>query len=210
MQNTSLVGRRFGLLVVTSLSDKRTSARCSYVHCTCDCGNTKEILKKSVLAGKSTSCGCRGRAAKPYSVTHKDGSRTRLPEYTVWTTMKARCYNASSIQYKDYGGRGISICDQWRNDFAAFYRDMGPRPTRHHSIDRIDNDGHYELANCRWTIRLVQCRNKRNTKRYELDGVSKTLAEFSEDYGIDKKIVKNRVKKLGWPLHRALTTQPRS
>src|SRR5690348_5920364 len=89
----------------------------------------------------------------------------RPPELGVWDRMKTRCYNPKNDGYAWYGGRGIRVCDAWLADFSAFYRDMGPRPSPAHSIDRIDTDGHYEPGNCRWATQVEQQNNRRSNRR---------------------------------------------
>lgn len=88
----------------------------------------------------------------------------KTPEYTAWESMIRRCHSSGWKRYADYGGRGIRVCDRWRSSFVAFYESIGPRPSALHSLDRIDNDGHYEPSNVRWATRAQQMRNRRNTK----------------------------------------------
>jgi hypothetical protein len=109
----------------------------------------------------------RGRSSESmvgntYGKTH---GMHNTPEYRTWTGMKERCYNPSADSYKNYGGRGITVCDRWRDDFPAFYADMGPRPSENHSLDRRDTDGNYEPENCRWATRSEQQKNKRPMQR---------------------------------------------
>jgi len=110
-----------------------------------------------------------------------DGKKRRaMPEYNIWAGMLARCRNPNTARYESYGGRGITVCDAWQKDFAVFYRDMGPRPSIKHSIDRIDNDGNYEPGNCRWATPDVQALNKRQGGRSD--------AWTAEDVGVLTKM----------------------
>lgn len=104
---------------------------------------------------------------------------SKMPEYTIWAGIKGRCLNPKNLAYRYYGGRGITICARWKNSFKAFIDDMGPRPSPRHSIDRINNDGHYEPGNCRWALPREQAANTRKAKAYR----NAILAEFSEIYG---------------------------
>jgi hypothetical protein len=109
------------------------------------------------------------------SATH---GRTGTTEFTIWSDIKKRCLNSNHAAYNNYGGRGIKICDQWRDSFEAFFADMGQRPSLDHSIDRKDNDGNYEPDNCRWATRAEQAANKRNNLIVTAFGKTAHLASF--------------------------------
>lgn len=155
-----LTGVRFGLLVATKyLGGSRWL-------CVCDCGGTSTPTSGALGIGNSASCGCRKRAVLGESTT-KHGM-VGSPEYEIWASIKQRCTNPRSKRYKDYGSRGITLCDRWLESFENFYADMGPRPEGL-TLDRIDNDKGYSPDNCRWVSYAEQNLNKRNTIR--IDGV---------------------------------------
>lgn len=128
------------------------------------------------------------------------------PEYICWRNMKQRCYDRNSTYYKDYGGRGVKVCDRW-HDFVNFFADMGSLPSPKHTLDRFpDNDGNYEPGNCRWATRSEQALNRRNARIIEIDGVSLNLWEWADLYGMNPKRVHYRINTLGWDAEKALTT----
>ena len=129
------------------------------------------------------------------------------PEYRIWNDMKKRCYSPSSTAFHNYGARGITVCDRWRENFDHFLTDMGPKPSPKHSIDRINNDGHYEPGNCRWTTPDVQANNNRRNQRREHNGQTMTLAQWARTSGINRETLDSRLKR-GWTMDRALHTPP--
>ena len=148
-----LWGRRFGRLVV----NKRIDPGMKWL-CVCDCGNTCSVDGRLLNKGHTQSCGC---LKVDIATKHGHASRSsRSKEYNAWVDMKRRCFNKDYVQFKDYGGRGISVCPSWSDSFENFLADMGAAPAGL-SLDRIDNDGDYEPSNCRWATRLQQARNKR-------------------------------------------------
>lgn len=129
------------------------------------------------------------------------------PEYWCWAKMIQRCTNPRVIGYAYWGGRGITVCERWRQSFAAFRDDMGMRPAPGYSIDRIDNNGNYEPANCRWASRLVQNRNTRWTKFYTWRDRTMTLTDWSKVIGISYSTLEMRLLR-GWTIDRTLTERP--
>lgn len=153
-----ITGHRFNMLVAIEYD---TSAK-KWV-CRCDCGTTTLLTSSSLRRGGTVSCGCYRRNRKPWNKTH--GERG-TPENNSWRAMRQRCLNPNAIQYKYYGGRGITICKRWDN-FASFLEDMGRKPTPRHSLDRIDNDGPYSPDNCQWSTHSEQVGNRRTLTTYK-------------------------------------------
>lgn len=147
----------------------------------------------------------RGPIAKRLGV----GSLAEVPEYGIWIDIRRRCLNPERPNYKDYGGRGITVCDRWAESFEAFYADMGPRPSPKHSIDRIDVNGPYEPGNCRWATMRQQSNNKRVNRMVHYRGARVSLREALRLAGdvIEKSAARRRLE-LGWPVARAVETPP--
>jgi hypothetical protein len=135
--------------------------------------------------------------------------RKWAPEYVSWCNMKQRCFDENSTFYRDYGGRGITVCDRWL-DFVNFFADMGNRPSTKHTIERINNDGNYEPSNCRWATRKEQANNRRSRRILELNGERKSLTEWATQLGIDKRRLHYRLNVLGWSVEKTITTPIRA
>jgi hypothetical protein len=184
-----LTGRRFGRLVVLALA---TPGRNPKWACRCDCGNEKNI-QGSNLGRATTSCGC-AHSEELTARSTRHGGRG-LPEYKTWCNMKQRCFAPTTMGFARYGGRGITVCGRWRDDFAAFLADMGPRPSAGHSIDRIDVDGDYEPGNCRWATRKEQMANMSRNRFVELDGELVIHAEAARRLGLTTSGLQYRMHK---------------
>jgi hypothetical protein len=155
-----LTGSVFGRL--TALTHTRRGWLAYWV-CRCECGQTKTVRAGHLTKGKIRSCGCLSiQTTIARCVTH---GKTKTREYETWCQIKARCYNPKSDVYRYYGGRGIRVCDRWRESFSAFFEDMGLKPSARHSIERRDVNGHYEPANCYWATWSEQNANKRNSPK---------------------------------------------
>lgn len=203
----SLVGERFGKLVVLHATSEPLMSTTRW-KCICDCGNYVYPAAHNLINGRSTSCGClrRIRAAEfAKSRSKHGGCKTRL--YGIWRNMISRCYYEKDKCYRTYGGAGITICDEWRNDFKAFrnwaiangYNDSL-------SIDRIDVQKGYQPQNCRWADSFEQANNRTDTVYLTRNGSTKPLSIWAQELGIPRGVLYQRVKYYGWDTGKALST----
>lgn len=173
-----LTGQKFGRLLVLEY-DHTGKNDVAFWLCKCDCGNEKIISRGNLKNGTTVSCGCYHHN----KITSHDGCKTRL--YSIWTAMKKRCFVTTHQAYKNYGGRGIIVCDEWKNDFVTF-RDWALGNGYHEvlTIDRINNNGNYEPSNCRWATIKEQMRNRSKTAYVTIDNITRSISEWSEITGI--------------------------
>lgn len=186
------IGEKYGRLTVLSLLEERGKGGHTMCECRCDCGNIIIRRRSGLTSGGVKSCGC----LKMDSATKHGGSRDRL--YKVWEHIIERCYRPDLKSYKDYGGRGISVCDEWLNDYNAFKKwalESGYDENAEYgvcTIDRINYDGNYEPSNCRWISMAEQNRNKRNNVLIYIDGETHHIEEWCRIYNLPKSRVHNR------------------
>lgn len=208
MKRPELKGMRFGRLTVIDLKPKTRGVVEWYARC--DCGTDVVVPTVYLTSGNTKSCGClrRDKSSERARVRNTKHGLRGTPEYLAWKTMRERCYKPTTPNFARYGGRGIAVCDQWRDDPAAFVRDMGLRPSSDHSLDRIDNDGPYSPENCRWATRGEQASNRSNNRYFVIAGTQVTMSEAARAAGMPVQRLYQRLK-AGWTLERALATPAR-
>lgn len=188
-------GKRFFRLVAIEKDDSKYDGRHVYWKCKCDCGNEVIVRKDSLLSGHAKSCGCylQERYKDGHLKTH-GMKNTRI--YGIWGGMKTRCFCKSAPKYSSYGGRGITVCKDWTDDFMNFYNwSMNNGYSDELTIDRIDPNGNYEPSNCRWANHETQNYNKRSTRKIVVDGKEKTLKDIEKEYGIPMSTLRSRYQK---------------
>lgn len=194
-----LTGQRFSRLEVIELNNKEKSGNRYryYWKCLCDCKTIINVRTDCLTSGYVRSCGClhNEQAIKNFTAHYShEQSGTRL--YGIWQKMKGRCFNSNTPCYKRYGGRGITVCDEWKNGFQAFYEwSMSNGYSDDLTIDRIDNNGNYEPSNCRWVTNKEQSLNRRTNVIVQYNGKTMTLIEASQESGLPYSALSSRWSK---------------
>lgn len=213
MTKRDLAGQMFGKWTVIG-----PSAKPRHWDCHCACGTDRAVYGPNLTRGLSPSCGCvSGERARATCTRHgHKAAGVTTPEYAAWCNLRARCERPSAAQFKNYGGRGIYVCQRWRESFDAFLRDVGFRPGATHSIDRINTDGSYTCGACaqcvervapmnvQWAPPKAQARNRRSNVFVEHDGHRLTIAEWAERTGIPPQLIAQRIR-ANWPADLALS-----
>lgn len=210
MKKMNLLNQRFGRLTV--IGQEKSQGGKSAWKCLCDCGNITTVVSTNLTLGKIKSCGCiRREQITERNITH---NLTKSKIYKVWKGIKQRCSNPKHPSYKNYGARGIRVCEEWKENFDGFYQwsiangyieNKGNQKTNLLTIDRIDNDKNYSPDNCRWVDRATQARNKRGNKIIVYKGEKHCLIEWCEILNLSYRRTLGRLDK-GWSAERAFET----
>lgn len=211
--------RRYGRLVVSNKFKKHSNGK-RYWLCQCDCGNKKWVpsnrLSSTRSYGITQSCGCiRKETTRRMGFKH---GMSNSPEFIVWRNMLRRCYNPKDASFLNYGAKGKRVCKAWRSSFKIFFDSMGMRPSKKHSIDRIDNTLHYSCGqceecksnnwpeNCSWKTSKEQNNNRCDNRLLTLAGKTLTLAQWESITGILQSVIRHRIDTYGWSVEEALQT----
>lgn len=190
---------------LTFIGKQKKVGRTHFALFSCDCGSKCWANPSKVRSGHTQSCGCYQRQ-RTIDANRKHGNSSRnrkSDEYLIWMNMKTRCYNERYQLFHCYGGRGIRVCKKWKSDFRSFLTYVGKRPSKNHSIDRINNNGNYEPGNVRWATRKQQSRNRRCVLKITIKGVTRPLPRWSAISGIKCRTIWRRLKD-GWSNHDAV------
>ena len=194
MIDYSIIGKRFGRLVVIDLDHVDEKNKSTWWRCRCDCGNEIISYRGGLTSGDITSCGCfRREHIHEYGRKH---GLSRHPLYAVWAGMIQRCTNKNASNYERYGYRGITVCDEWQHNFKSFY-DWAIKSGYESgsTLDRIDNDNGYYPENCRWVDRNIQQNNTRRNHIVTYEGETHSIAEWSRILKVNHETLRYRVNK---------------
>ena len=198
-----LTGQKFGkLAVIQRIGSKDRKA---VWRCRCDCENIVDVVGKDLRNGHTKSCGC--LRVEQTSKVHRTHGKSKSRLFSIWQAMLKRCYRNNNKDYKRYGGRGITVCEEWLkfepfNDWAVAngYKEGL-------TIDRIDTNGNYEPSNCRWATIKEQCNNRTNNSFITYNGKTQTITQWADELGINYRTLVGRVKRLHWSVEKAFTTK---
>jgi len=210
-----LTSKRFGRLVVIKRVDNDKWGNVRWL-CRCNCDDKNEVIVRgsNLRDGTTKSCSCLQKEiafiyCKKYKFKHGHAKKNKITKtYWVWQDMIKRCTNPNHSRYMDWGGRGITVCDEWLHSFPNFLKDMGEAP-KGFQLERIDNNGDYHRENCCWTTSKEQGRNKRNNRLITYNGKTQCLAAWTEETGISWETLYARICRYGWSTEKALTTPVR-
>lgn len=191
-KHKTLIGDRFGRLLVVGLDPIRTASKNRLWVCECECGKRTSVLTQSLVEGKTKSCGCGNN--RPGGVGH---GMSTTDEHHAWHNMVSRCTDPTNSMWYLYGGRGIKVCPQWIESFAQFLEEVGAKHAPGLTLDRVNNDEGYCPGNVRWATPREQAENRRTTRKLSIGGETMSLAAWGRRNGVSKSNVYSRIR-AGW------------
>lgn len=216
MEFKDITGQKFNRLTAISYSKKHNGKRWrTYWNCKCDCGNDSIVMTQQLTSGQTKSCGCYNRDIH-FKHGHTINQKT-TPEFASWCAAKSRCFRVKDNHFKDYGGRGITMCAGWKDSFATFFADMGKRP-KDTTLDRINNNLSYSCGhcdeciskgwklNCRWGNDEIQNNNRRDNINITYNGITMTAAQWARIIGVNSSTIARRFAK-GVPIDKPQTSR---
>ena len=200
LASQAMIGKPFGRLLVLGIAPKRGQRK--FMFCRCECGTELEVREDGIASGHAQSCGCLHREKMlAANVTH---GKSRTPEYRIWLGIRQRCENDNNKNFWGYGGRGILVCERWK-EFEAFLADMGPRPSKCHGVERENNNLGYSPENCVWATQREQMRNTSASRPLTFGGKSQCTADWAAELGLTVAAISARLRR-GWTIDLALST----
>lgn len=195
MREKNHLGKTFGKLTVLEFvgSVKNGNRKRRYYKCSCNCGGYTTLSSDAISAESTNSCGCLHRQSTKM-INYKHGEANVTKENKAWQHIISRCECPTNKKFKNYGGRGIKVCERWRNSYQLFLADMGRAPTKQHSIERIDVNGDYSPENCKWATNLEQANNRTTSVIIEFGGQKLTLSQLARMYEIPYKALHSKFR----------------
>lgn len=200
-----MIGKRFGKLTVISESNKDKRGECFWI-CRCDCGNTKTVSGYKLRSGNTSSCGCLQKEIRASGVLRRTHGMTKTRLYSAFYNMRSRCYYKKNLMYKNYGGRGIRVCEEWES-FESFKKWAFANGYEEGlTLERIDVNKNYCPENCKWIPVKDQYLNRTDSHKITAFGKTQTLKEWADEIGIKYDTLERRINAYGWPVEKALKT----
>lgn len=195
-------GEKHGVL--TYIRDIESTDIYRRIECLCDCGNKHDLRMSNWVNGVVKSCGCLKGKGYGFKEKHGESYKNITAEYKVWLGIKRRCYNIKEIGYKHYGGRGIKMSNEWKNSYETFLNDVGRRPSKEYSIDRINVNGDYSKENCKWSTKTEQNNNTSRNRYFSFNKGRKTISELARLFKTKRTTFRRRLELCGWDIDKTI------
>ena len=206
ISSSEMIGMRFGRYEILKVVGVDKHQKVLF-ECRCDCGNIRNISRNALVTGNTKSCGCLNLEKIKLPKTHGEtAGHTVTPTYRAWLNAKQRCNNPKNAEWHIYGEKGIKMCPEWEQSYEKFLADVGRKPGREYSIERIRSNGDYEPGNVKWATAAEQSRNTSQTRLIEYNGKTQCLTDWATELGFNARTLGSRLNVGGWSVEKAFTT----